>query len=44
MQLGNFSVSLAVKNLAASRAFYENLGFRLTSAQYVFHRHGTAGC
>lgn len=27
MQLGNFSVSLAVKDLAASRAFYENLGF-----------------
>jgi catechol 2,3-dioxygenase-like lactoylglutathione lyase family enzyme len=28
MRLGNFSVSLAVKNLAASRAFYEKLGFR----------------
>jgi catechol 2,3-dioxygenase-like lactoylglutathione lyase family enzyme len=28
MRLGNFSVSLAVKDLAASRAFYENLGFR----------------
>jgi catechol 2,3-dioxygenase-like lactoylglutathione lyase family enzyme len=27
MDLGNFSISLAVKNLAASRAFYENLGF-----------------
>ncbi len=27
MQLGNFSVSLAVKNIAASRAFYEKLGF-----------------
>lgn len=27
MQLGAFSVSLAVKDLAASRAFYENLGF-----------------
>ena len=27
MQLGNFSVSLAVKNLKASRAFYEKLGF-----------------
>lgn len=26
--LGNFSVSLAVKDLAASRAFYETLGFR----------------
>lgn len=28
MRLGNFSVSLAVKNIAASRAFYEKLGFR----------------
>lgn len=28
MQLGNFSVSLAVKDLAASRAFYEKFGFR----------------
>ncbi|MGE0480049.1 MAG: VOC family protein [Phycisphaerae bacterium] len=28
MQLGNFSVSLAVKDLAASRAFYEQLGLR----------------
>ena len=27
MQLGTFSVSLAVKDLAASRAFYETLGF-----------------
>ncbi|GAB2489492.1 VOC family protein [Arenimonas alkanexedens] len=27
MNLGNFSVSLAVKDLAASRAFYEALGF-----------------
>lgn len=28
MELGNFSVSLAVKDLAASRAFYEKLGFK----------------
>lgn len=28
MRLGNFSVSLAVKDLAASKAFYEKLGFR----------------
>jgi catechol 2,3-dioxygenase-like lactoylglutathione lyase family enzyme len=28
MNLGAFSVSLAVKDLAASRAFYETLGFR----------------
>jgi lactoylglutathione lyase len=27
MQLGAFSISLAVKDIAASRAFYENLGF-----------------
>lgn len=31
MQLGNFSVSLAVKDLAASRAFYEKLGFRVVA-------------
>lgn len=28
MQLGAFSISLAVKDLAASKAFYEKLGFR----------------
>ena len=27
MKLGNFSVSLAVKDIALSRAFYEKLGF-----------------
>lgn len=27
MDLGNFSVSLAVKDIAVSRAFYEKLGF-----------------
>ena len=27
MDLGNFSVSLAVKDIEASRAFYEKLGF-----------------
>lgn len=27
MQLGNFSVSLTVKDIAVSRAFYEKLGF-----------------
>ncbi|MCA9624939.1 MAG: S8 family serine peptidase, partial [Myxococcales bacterium] len=30
MDLGNFSVSLAVRDLAASRAFYEALGFEVT--------------
>lgn len=29
MSLGNFSVSLAVKDLAASRSFYERLGFEV---------------
>ena len=28
MELGTFSVSLAVKDLAASRRFYEKLGFK----------------
>jgi catechol 2,3-dioxygenase-like lactoylglutathione lyase family enzyme len=28
MRLGSFSVSLAVKDLSASRAFYERLGFQ----------------
>ncbi len=28
MQLGNFSVSLAVRDINASKAFYEKLGFR----------------
>jgi len=29
MRLGNFSVSLAVKDIATSRAFYEQLGFQV---------------
>lgn len=29
MRLGNFSISIAVKDIAASRAFYEKLGFRV---------------
>jgi hypothetical protein len=29
MELGNFSVSLAVKDLSVSRAFYEKLGFEV---------------
>jgi catechol 2,3-dioxygenase-like lactoylglutathione lyase family enzyme len=36
MQLGNFSVSLAVKDLAASRAFYEKLGFHAIMGQGRF--------
>ncbi len=31
MKLGNFSVSLTVKDIAASRAFYEKLGFTVVS-------------
>ena len=31
MRLGNFSVSLTVKDIAASRAFYEKLGFKMVS-------------
>ena len=29
MRLGNFSVGLAVKDISASRAFYEKLGFQV---------------
>lgn len=29
MRLGNFSISLAVKDIHASRAFYEKLGFQV---------------
>jgi len=29
MHLGHFSISLAVKDIAASRAFYETLGFEI---------------
>jgi catechol 2,3-dioxygenase-like lactoylglutathione lyase family enzyme len=35
MQLGNFSVSLAVKDLGASRAFYEKLRFRAVAGNAV---------
>ena len=30
MDLGNFSISLTVKDLKASREFYEKLGFKVT--------------
>ena len=29
MELGNFSISLAVKDIKASKAFYEKLGFKV---------------
>lgn len=37
MQLGNFSVSLAVKDIAASRAFYETLGFTVWGGDQAQH-------
>jgi catechol 2,3-dioxygenase-like lactoylglutathione lyase family enzyme len=37
MRLGNFSVSLAVKDLGASRAFYEKLGFRAIGGDPAQH-------
>lgn len=33
MHLGHFSISLSVKDLAASRTFYERLGFEVTGGQ-----------
>jgi catechol 2,3-dioxygenase-like lactoylglutathione lyase family enzyme len=46
MRLGNFSVSLAVKDLAASRAFYEKLGFRVVfgkpEAKFLILQNETA--
>lgn len=45
MELGAFSVSLAVKDLAASRAFYEKLGFEQVMGEpaqnYLILRNGT---
>lgn len=46
MELGAFSVSLAVKDLAASRAFYEQLGFSQVggepSQNWLILRNGAA--
>ena len=44
MQLGAFSVSLAVKDLAASRSFHEELGFAVTGGdgeRYLMMINGT---
>lgn len=45
MQLGAFSVSLAVKDLTASRAFYEALGFSAFGGDadhgYLIMKNGT---
>lgn len=44
MKLGAFSISLTVKDLAASRAFYEKLGFEVTggdaASNYLILRNG----
>ena len=46
MELGNFSVSLAVKDIAASRAFYETLGFQIFGGDaeqgWLILQNGTA--
>ncbi|MBK8978456.1 MAG: VOC family protein [Planctomycetes bacterium] len=46
MQLGTFSISLAVQDLAVSKAFYEKLGFRamvdMPDARYAILRNGNA--
>jgi catechol 2,3-dioxygenase-like lactoylglutathione lyase family enzyme len=45
MSLGNFSVSLAVKDLAASQAFYEKLGFHVvagTPGKYLILQNDTS--
>lgn len=46
MALGNFSVSLAVKDLAVSRAFYEALGFQAIAGDpaqlWLILRNGSA--
>ncbi len=45
MDLGLFSISLAVKDLAASRGFYEKLGFEATGGDleqnYLILRNGS---
>ena len=46
MDLGNFSISLAVKDIAASRAFYQKLGFEIyddhEDENWIILRHGEA--
>lgn len=46
MELGAFSISLAVKDLAASRAFYEKLGFKAfagdASQNWLILQNGTS--
>jgi lactoylglutathione lyase len=46
MELGAFSISLAVKDIAASRTFYENLGFTVfggdQSQNWLIMKNGAA--
>ncbi|GAB2483300.1 MAG: VOC family protein [Cytophagales bacterium] len=46
MSLGAFSISLSVKNLEASKAFYEKLGFQVfggsESMNYLIMKNGDA--
>ncbi len=46
MQLGNFSISLAVKDVNASKDFYEKLGFKVTGGdlkhKYVVMQNDTS--
>ncbi len=45
MNLGAFSMSLSVKDLAASKAFYENLGFTAFAGDmknYIIMKNGNA--
>ncbi len=45
MNLGNFSISLAVKDLEASRAFYQKLGFEAAGGdgkRWLILRNGDA--
>jgi catechol 2,3-dioxygenase-like lactoylglutathione lyase family enzyme len=46
MDLGTFSISLAVKDIKASRAFYEKLGFEVFDGKeeqnWLMLRHGSA--
>ncbi len=37
MKLGAFSISLSVKDLSASQAFYETLGFSLFAGDHAMH-------
>ena len=43
MKLGAFSVSLAVRDLAASRSFYQRLGFEITGGDGEHYSIVTSG-